>query len=331
MQLDPETDKMYSMVATAFAERINAIFATEETLAAAWREQFSALDLDRTSRWNTVLRAELKKVWDKHGPVVKSSMTLFDESRILYHLVQSLDYDYNLFTQVLLNLQPASLLAYRNGDAAATIEQLKAKWAGKSPSPFDAKPKMFKTAADADQQAYNRDLSTLKALRIVTGLTAARSFRVSPKGSTPALTDSENLSMLGIGGDQYLSPPTGFKAYYFTWAQTPNILEEVVDRKFRAPRIPYPFESKSGGDMLNAALFARYIALLVYTNLNLNEAHQIKAVLPRMNSVLLVTNAQPEQLRSVQDVLTTLQPVPITMHEGARPDPQLPESNGETA
>jgi hypothetical protein len=165
---------------------------------------------------------------------------------------------------VLLNLQPASLLSYRGGDAAATIEQLQKKWAGKSPSPFDAKPKMFKVAADADQQAYNRDLSTLKALRTITGLTAARSFRVTAKGSTPALTDSENLSMLGIGGDQYLSVPPGFRAFYFTWDTAPNILAEIGLKTFRTAGIDYTFESKSGGEILNAALFARKIAYEVY-------------------------------------------------------------------
>jgi hypothetical protein len=324
IDIDEHTYRMYWNTAEAFADRIEAIFSTEETLATTYREHFSAMEFDRTSHWNTILRAELKKVWEQHGPVVKSSLTLFDENRILYHLSAYLDY--NLFTQVLLNLQPAALLAYRSGDAAATIAKLQAKWGSKSPSPFDAKPKMFKTAATADEQAYNRDLSTLKALRTITGLSTARSFRVSPKGATPALTDSENLSMVGIGGDQYLSPPSGFRAFYFTWQTAPNMLEEVGLKTFRTEGIAYQFESKSGGEILNSVLLARKIAYLVYVNLELNEAFQCKAVLPRMNSVLLVTNATDEQIAEVRKV-TNLFPM-IQFNEGARPEQQLSESNG---
>jgi hypothetical protein len=323
VDIDEHTDKLYMDTAQAFAERVDEIFASEETLTKAYREHFSALEFDRTSHWNTILRGELKKAWEQHGPVVKSSLTLFDETRILTHLNCFLDF--NLFTQVLLNLQPSTLLSYHSGDASATIEKLQAKWASKSPSPFDPKPKMFKTAATADEQAYNRDLSTLKALRTITGMTSARSFRVSPKGSTPALTDSENLSMLGVGGDQYLAVPQGFRTFYFTWQSAPEILEEVGPKTFRTAGIDYQFESKSGGEMLNSALFARKIAYLVYVNLELNEAYQTKAVLPRMNSVLLVTNATDEQIADVRKVIDLFKVIQI--HEGARPDQALEAAN----
>lgn len=321
--LDQQTFDMYTAVARHFDARIQVIFNTEESLKATFAEYFSALPFDRTERWNTILARELEKSWHVCGPAVRSAMTLFDQNQILACLSWYLDY--NLFTQVMLNLQPAYLLNYRSGDAEKTAEELKAKWAGQSPSPFDVKPKMFKVAGDENlslaQQAFNRDLSTLKALRIVSGLTKARSFRVSPKGSTPALTDSENLSMLGIGGDQYLAPPEGFKAYYFTWAQTPNFLEEAGEKKFAAPFIPYLFESKSGGEMLNAALFARYIAMLIYVNL---DPDLVKAVLPRINSVLLVTNAEPEEIRAVKESIGPS--YDIRFHEGQRTD-QVSEVN----
>jgi S-formylglutathione hydrolase FrmB len=87
---------MYTKVTAAFADRIHTIFASEESLQAAWREQFAALEFDRTNRWNTILRAELKKAWAEHGPVVKASITLFDENRILGELAGYLDF--NLFT-----------------------------------------------------------------------------------------------------------------------------------------------------------------------------------------------------------------------------------------
>lgn len=309
---------MYKRVAKAFADRIRAIFANEDTLKAAHEKYFQALPFDRTDRWNVILRRELTEVWKEHGPVVKSDTTPFDEGWILWFLAQGLDYP--IFTQVLLNLQPNGLITY--GSGAERMDELKKKWEGKSPSPFDAKAKMHKVAAPNEnlslpQIDFNMDLSTLKALKIVAGATSPRSFRVSPVKATPALTDSENLSMLGVGGDRFLRLLPGTKAYYFTWEQTPQVVEpgEQANTFFES-RIPaIEFESKSGGDILNEVIMSRLVTYLAFSNLDPETA---KAFLPRMHSVLLVTDARTEEIWDIEEALTAQFGNAVRIEEGAR-------------
>jgi hypothetical protein len=317
--LNADVGELYNRVAHHYALRIEAIFESEETLKAAYEEHFTALPFDRTERWNIILMRELRQVWKEYGPANAGLVTIADGDHILHLLAKKLDF--NLFTQVLLNLQPMTLIQYRSGDAQADIAALEAKWKGLSPSPFDAKPKMIKSAATPTDLAFNRDLSTVKALKIVSGITTTKSFRVSPMGSTPALTDSENLSMLGIGGDQYLKPQQGHKAYYICWDQAQNLLEDVDGRpnEFTVRGIRYPFVSKSGGEILNSVLFARLVATTAFRAF---PPETLTAVLPRMNSVLVVTGASDVELEQVASMLHQRFPG-LWLHAGARPDPEL--------
>ena len=321
MPIDPETQLIYDRVAKEFAARIERHFESEESLQKLYAKYFTALPFDRTAHWNTVLSRELKEAW-KVGGFAGANPTTFDERAILRALSGLLDY--NLFTQVYLNLQPAGLLAYGNTDAVKTLEGLQAKWAGKSPSPFDAKPKMFKNAAKQEEVAYNYDLSEIKALKIISGLTNARSFRVSPKGVTPALTDSENLSMLGVGGDNYLLKYPGFRAIYYTRDAAPDFLEvdtkSPTEPKFRSPFIKYPFTSKSGGDILRAALFARMVAYRAYLN---QPEDATFVILPRMTSVLVVTNAEPSTTFTINQPGLIVPDADIRVCEGQRPSTPL--------
>jgi hypothetical protein len=292
---DQAINNMYTLVARQFADRIENIFASEGELQFTWERYFPGIPFDRTDKWNFILQRELTEVWQKHGPVVKASLTSADRAEILDHLVGFLDY--NLFSQVLLNLQDWALIRYRVADVEKDTQKLQEKWHGQVPSPFDAKPKMFKQASSPEQLGFNQDLSALKAFKIIAAATPSISFRVSPVGSTPALVDSTNLSMLGVGGDQYLVPPDGWKAFYFTWDQAPEIAVVSSDgSKFKAKGIPYPFVSKSGGDILNSSLAARKLATGLYAFL----AGERKVILPRLTSVLLLTDTLPFDPGTVQ-------------------------------
>lgn len=316
--VNDDVKALYERVATTFAQRIERIFESEETLQAVYTEYFSVLPFDRTERWNSLLRREMVHAWRVSGPETGGSMTAADQQHVLAALASKLDY--NLFTQVYLNVQQP-FIYYAADDAEKALNDLKTKWEDKKPSPFDPKPKMLK-AATVEEQAYNRDLSTVKALKIVAGDVGGRSFRVSPKGSTPALVDSQNVSMLGIGGDQYLREFLGFKAYYFCWDVAPPFIHEVEGKPqhFAAPGIAYPFVSKSGGEILNAVLFSRFIAYLI--SLHLGPGPEVMhAVLPRMNSVLLVTNADAAALEVVKTKIGL--PHILRFHEGQRPDQEL--------
>lgn len=320
----------YDVVAQQFATVVKLFFASEESLQACWTRHFPALPFDRTDKWNLILQRELGYMWAEYGPVVKSSMTSADRTIILDCLAGYLDF--NLFSQVMLNLQSWALLRYRVGNAEEDTKALEAKYAGKKPSPFEPKAKMFKVAADESQAEFNRDLSTLKSLKIIAGINPGVSFRVTPVGSTPALTDSCNLSMLGVGGDQYLQVPTGYNAFYFTWENAPQVIREYDDlpedgvSTYAVNGIGYSFRSKSGGDILNSALASRMLAVWLYMALDSTA----RVVLPRMNSVLLLTDADPETIRGILRTFLDSQRVekngssspepywPIALHEGSR-------------
>ena len=286
---DQTISDMYSTVARQFADRVEAIFASESDLQFIWNHYFPGLPFDRTDKWNLILQRELNEVWKKDGPVVKASLTSFDRTAILDRLAGYLDF--NLFSQVLLNLQDWALIRYRVIDAEKNTQALQEKWHGQVPSPFDAKPKMFKQASSPEQLGFNQDLSAIKALKIIASATPSISFRVSPIGSTPALVDSAGLSAMGVGGDQYLTPPPGWEAFYLTWDQAPEIaVVNSQGTEFHAEGIPYAFVSKSGGDILNSSLASRKLATRVYTLL---EGHG-RVVLARLNSVLVMTDANAE-------------------------------------
>ena len=314
-----DTFDMYARVAHAFAARMHDIFQSEETLKAAHEKHLKMLAFDRTQHFNTILSRELQECWKAHGPAVKSPMTDWDFRAIMRNLANYLDY--NLFTQVYLNLQPALLAPYATHMQQADMEGLKKKYEGKTPSIFDAKAKMVKSASTAADMEFNMDLSTLKALKIASSITASRSFRVSPKGSTPALTDSENLSMMGIGGDRYLNIPDGFTAWYVTWDFAPNMLLDAGKGSqghsafYALGGIEYPFESKSGGETLNAVLFARMVTHRLFEDLAPDFTLMF---VPRMTSVLMLTNAP---LDRVQQAFVNLRTSfsGLELYEGQRP------------
>ena len=305
--------EFYWKVAETFASRVKTIFASESSLTAAWTAHFPAIPFDRTDKWNLILQRELSAVWGVDGPPVKSSMTAFDRTQVLHFLADLLDY--NLFSQVLLNLQSWALLRYRADTADADTKALEAKWAGKSPSPFDAKAKMFKAASDNEQIDFNQDLSTLKSLKIIAGLSPAVSFRVSAIGTTPALVDSCNLSMLGVGGDAYLVVPPDWRAYYFTWDATPEVVQSnEAEGTWLASGIDYPFTSKSGGDILNTVLAVRHLAVSLYQALEKGQ----RVVLPRMNSILLLTTSPDAAVRKIHTDLQREYEWPMTLSERSR-------------
>lgn len=320
MSIVTETS-VHERVANAFAIHLHHIFTNEETLEIYWKKHFPALPFDRTDKWNTILLRELQEIWNQHGPVVKVALTGADRLDILRFLCSLLDF--NLFSQVMLNLQDWTLLRYRIGNAEADTKVLEEKWAGKSPSPFDPKAKMFKTAGNAnltdEQKSFNQDLSTLKSLKIIARATPFVSFRVTPKGSTPALADSCNLSMLGVGGDKYLQLPPNWRSYYFTWDVAPEIIQPVGG-EFVVKGIDYPFTSKSGGDILNSALLSRKVASTIYSHLSRTDQ---KVILPRMNSVLLLTDQPEDTIRALVDEIAkpgtiVSDPWSITLTTGSR-------------
>jgi hypothetical protein len=157
---------------------------------------------------------------------------------------------------------------------------------------------MFRAAVKGEEIEFNRDLSQLKALRIIAQAEpGANSYRVSPKGSTPALADFSNLSMLGVGADRYLRTHPSLNVFYLCWENAPQMVTPVSGNEFEAKEISdYRFTSNSGGDILNTVLYARYLMFQL--------AHDIKDLhtsffLPRMNSLLVVAGETEAEMRDI--------------------------------
>jgi len=308
----------HQATASKFAEQINSTFSTEESLKTLFESYFPGLPFDRTDHWNGILNREITKAWQEAGPAVKTNPTMTDILKILKALHPLLDY--NLYTQVALNLQSFTGFAYQSGDATKELEHLRHKWVDRTLSssyiqdPFEPKAKMMKEANTDLDFEYNSDLSAIKALRIIANFGPLSSFRVSPKGSTPAIADSKNISMIGIGGDRFIKTLPNLKVHYITWESAPNILTLQPDGSFSAQNIPYNFVSKSGGQILNEVLFSRWLAYRVYGVVDMVQ--KPLTVIPRMNSVMIVSTHVPEVEEFVKDLRASQR---IFLHEGARP------------
>lgn len=313
----------YVDTAAKFAEQINIHFATEDTLKALFESYFPGLPFDRTDHWNGILTRELYKAWYEAGPAVKSNPVQQDIFKILQelHMMYKI-LDYNLYTQVAMNLQNYVGFAYQASDATLELAELKKKWDAKGEHhalhPFVAKAKKLGTATTEEETEYNSDLSAIKALRIIAGFGPLASFRVSPKGSTPAFADSKNISMIGQGGDRFIKTIPNLKVYFLTWDAAPGLLAPQADGSFRTPMIDYPFVSKSGGQILNEVLYSRYVAYQVWGTINMVD--KLLTVIPRMNSVMVVAPHVPE----LEELAKTLG---VGFHVGTRFAPSAAAAN----
>jgi hypothetical protein len=315
--------EMYHRVAQALANRIQEVFLSEETMEAEFRKSFEYVKFDRTDHGSTMLYKMFRDCWYSAGPETKNEPTNYDRlyvCRKLYHLL-----DYNLFTQVLLNLQAYTGMVYLTEDATKEMDALKAAWPKDAKlNPFEPKAKMVKNAASDEERQHNNILSTLKSLKIISQFTPQVSFRISPLGATPAFADSRNVSMIGVGGDKYLRTLPDLQPFYIHWepGSTPQIAKLRTDitvlngaMGFGAEGIPYVFFSKSGGDILQEVLFARKIMAEVFA------AHDITAemciMIPRMSSVLVVTRKDGAHLKAAFEKLKVQYPV-LELSEGTR-------------
>lgn len=315
--------RIHDKTAQNFAPRINEIFSSEQSLEQCFKKHFHALPFDRTDHWAGILLSELTEVW-KQTIGVNASPTKHDLTAILHGLVQHLDF--NLYTQVAMNLQSIGFgWFYRVNHAKQELDTLQKKWssrtdaAGKAFSPFAEKARKIGEPRTDPEREYNSDLSAVRALRIISDFSPHVSFRVSPKGSTPAFADSRNISMIGQGGDRYLTLTEGLGVWYIVWGMPDLITQyDAGINGFSVSGIPYVFHSKSGGEVLNEVLFSRKIAYAVYgTFVNVFVP---LFVLPRMNSVMVITEvgAGTSFLSSMFETLSRTHPT-LELHKDARP------------
>jgi hypothetical protein len=318
-------NELYQATAQYLADQVNTLLSDEKTMEMFFTKLYPGLPFDRTDHWTHIFETLLNEAWFEKGPVVKSNPTPLDRLHIIRTLHPLLDY--NLFTQVLLNLQGYTGVYYMTGDAQKELDRMKNDWKmkGWKSDPFAPKARMVKQAEanTEEQKAFNNVLSTQRALRIITQFTPQISFRVSPKGSTPAFADSRNISMIGMGGDKYLRTLPELKTYYITWDQLPMMAipagTQVIDGKaaviFKAEGIPYDFVSKSGGEIIQEVLFARKLMYEIFKGVDTTK--ETCLMIPRVNSLLIVTSADGINLRSAFEPLKAAHPM-LQLIEGAR-------------
>src|SRR5271170_1323176 len=228
----------YHKVAAEFAKRVDQIFASEDTLKECFAKHFATMKFDRTDYWSSILYKELDTCWREHGPDKLAGLTTHDRFEILDILSEYLDF--NLYSQVALNLQNWSLVTYQGGDLTKQLDAIAKKWEKFGSTPCSPGAKMVKEAFRPQDVEWNKDLSTVKSLKTITGITPNISFRVSPKGSTPAFADSQNFSTIGAGGDQFVKAAQGHTVWYVAWQAPPYILLPAGDG-FTTPGIFYSF------------------------------------------------------------------------------------------
>ena len=335
--------EIYGRVAKLFSERIDTIFSSEETLKAEFQQFFAlpavgadpeehfksvaaqlqqnptGVEFSRTDHWAGIIWKILESAWLEAGPEVKSMPTGYDKLMIL-KLAHPL-LDYNIFTQVLLNLQGYTGMKYAVGDAQKELAGIKGSWKHPKLDPFAPKAKKIKEAKTTDEQKFNNLISQVRAVNLISQFDGQVSFRVSPMGVTPTFSDSRNLSMIGVGGDAYLRTLPNLKPFYFSWAPgtTPKITTIVRTTPegtvLETEGVSYPFISKSGGDILNDVLFSRRVMYEIFRDFDITKETCI--MIPRMNSVLVVTAVDGEHIKKTFERLKAVYPV-LELYEGAR-------------
>lgn len=342
---------VYQRVADRFKDRILEVWQNEESMKVEWNRKFEKIPFSRTDHWQVILYHLFRDCWREKGPEVVVEPTGYDRLAVLKLLHPLLDY--NIFSQVLLNLQTYNGMAYQTADATKEVERLQVTWKDKVSSliepnetlldPFTGKPTMVKLPKTAQEREYNLTLSAIRSLRIISTFTPMISFRVSPMGSTPAFADSNNLSMLGMGADKYLHVMPQLEVYYLVWQPGtsplmarqdigpgfPNVGGEKQRNGtwFWAEGIDYPFISKSGGEVLQDVLFARKLIYEVFGGVDVTKS--ILTMLPRMSSVLFVMDKQNVLVQNLLEGLQTRYPV-LEVMEGSRVHANS-SSNAESA
>ena len=177
-------EPIYRAVAARLAEKINAAFESEESLKRFFESRLPGLPFDRTNHWMGLIYSILRDAWMEAGPAVKAEPTGYDKLKILQHIHPLLDY--NLFTQVLLNLQGYTGMAYMTGDAEKEIVRIKDAWPKDAKlNPFEPKAEQIKTAVTEEDRMYNNTLSTLRSLRLISQFTRKFLFGSALKARRP--------------------------------------------------------------------------------------------------------------------------------------------------
>jgi hypothetical protein len=285
---------------------------------------------DRTDHGRAVIQHLFDFAWGIAFDGLPPKPELTDRLQVLKALLPLMDGNFNLFTQVAMNLLDVYLQVNQQ---VLTIkyDEVSKEFLNQRdlPNPFvEKKPKIKVTGATHSPEQvrrYAHAVSLIKVKSILDGLlTGNVSFRITPAGRTPALTDSMGLGNMPAAGDAFYSPDShwghgqlrmGFLSWGAGFEATPS--EVLEDGTIRFPTLPtdwQDYKSESGGSMLSQVMTSRAVAFQVWKAWAQGELTPI-AVIPRMNSVQIIAPREFLEARS------TPQP-PVVFTWDARPEIQ---------
>ena len=290
---------VYERCATHFYDLLLRTWASEEALAQVFELCHRGPTFDRTVHGKLVVLRLFNESWrhahDGNAPVD----VLADRVETLRALLPLVKGNFNLFTQVSMNLLDFYLEI--NQDALAkTYNAVALEFANRNdvPNPFSGQKSKVKVSSATHPaetvKRYAYATSLIKAKNLLTTFNqGAVSFRITPNGRTPAITDSEGFCNLPAAGDVYYHPHPhwglGLQMGFLSWGPgyeaTPS--DVLPDGTIVFPALPEDwrsYKSESGGNMLQQVMTSRATAFQVWEAWARTQDRSI-AIIPRVNSV----------------------------------------------
>lgn len=275
----------FALIAKDLYDTSKEVFKSEESIAEYWTKISGFMALDRTNDARLIVDKLFKASWDKYFPGINPIVN--DRVKVVRNLDGE---DYNLISQLALNLLPFHIqydIQAINNYINNYTEKLKENKEAADPHAKKAKYIQEVENSTGWESTYN---SVLGCLKFISGVKPSQnpSFRLSPLGSTPALTDSSNYSSTSPHTDQFIVSDNNIQAdgrtvRHFSWDAAPGMVVEILeDGGMKLKGLSQTYYSKSGGDILNRSMFTRY---LISKLIKL----EVVSIVPRLNSVTVYT------------------------------------------
>ena len=178
---------IYTTAGSKLAELVAKVWASEEAMV-SWFKGKLPLDLDRTTRAKLLVTFLVEEAIVSSG-INKGSITHKDRLETVQK-AKDLIGDFNIYTQIRLNIQEGSP-TFNLEKMEEHLKDYQEKYASVTDSPFVKKAK-YRAPEDEDSNTFNAALALSKNVKIASEMQrGTNSYRVTPIGRTPALTDEK--------------------------------------------------------------------------------------------------------------------------------------------
>lgn len=261
-----------------FCLTIEKVMETEEMMITYWKSKFP-IEFNRTDHARQFIWTIFS---DIHYDVKKERPTSYDGVVLAKRLHTILDY--NLASQCILNLQQPPQFMFDLDRLRKEILDISEKVvAAGGPDP-KVKGKLMKDETPWTS-LYNTAVNLVAIEKIASQFSNNVSWRLSARNQTPAMADSQNMSMLRQEAEVYMKlHQPHHKIKVVTWPSEFSVPMEFNNDGSISVSGFSNFVSKSGGDILGRSLFSRKLATFMYSQ------PEVINVFPRLNSVTVIAN-----------------------------------------